>query len=67
MELLCQAILATPREGGKNGGKIQDTVGELLGATILTRFNPSLTWLPITRLLSTGYKGRNPQVALQTR
>ena len=29
--------------------------------------SPSLTWLPITRLLSTGYKGRNPQVALQTR
>ena len=28
--------------------------------------NPSLTRLPITRLLSTGYKGRNAQVALQT-
>ena len=38
VELLCQAILSTPREGGKNGGKIQDTVGELLGATIRTRF-----------------------------
>ena len=33
----------------------------------LSGTNPSLTWLPITRLLSTGYKGRNPQVALQTR
>ena len=30
-------------------------------------FNPSLTRLPNTRLLSTGYKGRNAQVALQTR
>ena len=29
-------------------------------------FNPSLTRLPITRLLSTRYKGRNAQVALQT-
>ena len=28
----------TPGEGGKNGGKIQDTVRELLGATIRTRF-----------------------------
>ena len=28
---------------------------------------PSLTWLPTARLLSTGYEGRNPQVALQTR
>ena len=38
VELLCPAILSTPREGEKNGGKIQDTVGELLGATIRTRF-----------------------------
>ena len=38
VELLCPAILSTPREGGKNGGKIQDTVGELLGATIRMRF-----------------------------
>ena len=38
VELLCLAILSTPREGGKNGGKIQDTVGELHGATIRTRF-----------------------------
>ena len=30
-------------------------------------FNPSLTRLPSTRLLSIGYKGRNAQVALQTR
>ena len=37
MELLYQAILSTLREGGKNGGKIQDTVGELFGATIRTR------------------------------
>ena len=29
--------------------------------------NPSLTWLPAARLLSTGYEGRNTQVALQTR
>ena len=29
--------------------------------------SPSLTRLPSTRLLSTGYKGRNAQVALQTR
>ena len=36
VELVCPAILSTPREGGKNGGKIQDTVGELLGATIRT-------------------------------
>ena len=28
----------TLREGGKNGRTIQDTVGELLGATIRTRF-----------------------------
>ena len=38
VELLCLAILLTPREGGKNRGKILDTVGELLGATIRTRF-----------------------------
>ena len=38
VELLCLAILLTPREVGKNGGKIQDTVGELLGATIRTHF-----------------------------
>ena len=30
-------------------------------------FNPSLTRLPTARLLSTGYEGRNTQVALQTR
>ena len=30
-------------------------------------FNPSLTRLPSIGLLSTGYKGRNAQVALQTR
>ena len=29
--------------------------------------NPSLTRIPSTRLLSTGYEGRNAQVALQTR
>ena len=38
VELLCPAILSTPREGGKNGGEIQDAVGRLLGATIRTRF-----------------------------
>ena len=38
VELLFPAILSTPREGGKNGGGIQKTVGELLGATIRTRF-----------------------------
>ena len=38
VELVCPAILSTPREGGKNEGKIQDAVGELLGATIRTRF-----------------------------
>ena len=27
VELLCLAILSTPREGGRDGGKIQDTVG----------------------------------------
>ena len=38
VELLCLAILSTPIEGTKNVGKIQNTVGELLGATIQTRF-----------------------------
>ena len=38
VELLCLAILSTPIEGTKNVGKIQNTVGELLGATIRTRF-----------------------------
>ena len=38
VELLCRAILSTLGEGGENGGKIQDSVGELLGATIRTRF-----------------------------
>ena len=38
VELFCLAILSTPREGGKNGGRIQDTVGELIGVTIRTHF-----------------------------
>ena len=38
VELLCPAILSTRREGGKNGRTIQETVGELLVATIRTRF-----------------------------
>ena len=38
VELFCLAIQSTPREGGKNGGRIQDTVGELIGVTIRTRF-----------------------------
>ena len=40
--------------------KITEDVGRL-------EANPSLTRLPSTRLLSTGYKGRIAQVALQTR
>ena len=38
VELLCLAILSTPREGGKNGGRIQDTVGKLIGVTISDAF-----------------------------
>ena len=38
-----------------------------LVSDFLDLFSPSLTWLPDARLLSTGYKGRNAQVALQTR
>ena len=35
--------------------------------SVANTLSPSLTRLPSTRLLSTGYKGRNAQVALQTR
>ena len=45
----------------KAQNKIQDP------AKLFRLINPSLTRLPSTRLLSTGYKGRNAQVALQTR
>ena len=37
MEFNSLAILSTHTEGGKNGGEVQDTVAELLGATIRTR------------------------------
>ena len=51
-ELLCQAILSTPKEGGKDGGVIQGTVGEeRLGATIGPRLKDKsrCQWLRVCR------------------
>ena len=43
------------------------TIGHYGTGDLELSVSPSLTRLPNTRLLSTGYKGRNAQVALQTR
>ena len=66
------AALATVSQVGAAGGPIGVALLVGLSAGILTNMatknvSPSLTRLPSTRLLSTGYEGRNAQVALQTR